>query len=805
MAISSYIQKIGVIVLIISLLYLVSPVTGTGSVTTAGDEILKTDQLRDRTGGDGHGIRVGVISNGVQHLADAQKSGDLPDKITILKKGKADEGTAMLEIIHDIAPNASLYYADAGENDLSFSNAIDSLVSAGCTIIVEDVGLLDIPYFEDGRTAAHISEILKQNPDILYISSAGNNAELHYQGMFTDGGGNFHSFNGSTGIPVDIKSGGEIGAVLQWDDPFDQRQNVYSLYLYNRETGDEITISERTEGGEKRALELFHTQYLGEKPLKAEIRVKKADNAEPKEIELIIKLDPKLVSIPEGYVVSSDSIIGQSAVDNAISVAAVPASQTQTIEKFSSRGEVTIAHPTEQERKKPDITGVDTVEVSGAGGFATPFSGTSAAAPHIAGLLALEWSLFPGISGTEMKNALFQTATRFGEEEWNPVYGYGLPDAIRMYEYLQNISATGNEARPITPTPTITVLPPSTVLPAEEEENTSIIIHATEITKPGEYTLGSNILSSSGTIIRISSSDVTLDGSNHQIEGFAVQFGLDSPPLQRGIVIESPDSARLKNITIKNLAVMGTYVGISAGDTDELAIESCRLPYNTIGMIISGVSKAKVTQSSMNGNAQCGMRIERGTTDSVISSNELKKNLIGMILDGVSENQIIQNSIILNHQEGILLKGGSSGNTVGKNACSRNGNGGIVLKASLKNAILNNTCEQNTPPGIYLEESSENQISDNNLTGNVRGLNIYYSDTNTITGNSIQRNKATGIMFQPSGRNIISQNLIVNNAGEGILITSGVTSEKVNLITDNYLENNNNIHVQEGSKPNYAW
>jgi len=798
-------QRIGVFILILIILGSISPVSGIGSVTTAGDEILKTDQLRNLTGGDGHGIRVGVISNGVKHIADAQKTGDLPSDVHILKGGKFDEGTAMLEIIHDMAPNASLYYADSGDNDLSFSDAIDSLVAAGCNIIVDDVGLLEIPYFEDGRSAVHLKEILLQHPDLIFVSAAGNNGQLHYQGMFTDNGGGFNSFNGSPGIPIDINSGGYFGTILQWDDSYEQRQNPYSLYLYDRQTGAEIAVSERTESGEKRSLEKLYYQYIGDKPLKAEIRVKKSEDAEPKLLELILKIDKNLVSIPEGYMVSSDSIIGQAAVDDVISVAAVPAIQTPTIEKFSSQGEVTIAYPSQEERKKPDITGINSVEVSGAGNFPSPFTGTSAAAPHIAGLLALVWSLFPQSSGTVIKDTMFKTATPFDQQGWTPVYGYGLPDAVKMYEYLQKNPGTGNLTQTITPTPIITEPPTPTQTPAATDEIPSIITGSVEITKPGDYIIGTDILDSSETIIRISSSDVMLDGSNHQIEGFAVQFGLESPPLQRGIVIQSRDQNRLKNITIKNLAVMGTYVGISARNTDGLVIDTCRLPYNTIGMLLSGVSDAEIKKNSLNGNAQYGLVMDDGTSKTVLSSNDLKKNLVGMILDGVVNNRIIDNSVLFSHQEGILLKGGSTGNIVEKNTCSGNGNGGIVLKSSLKNSILNNTCEQNTPPGIYLEESSENLISENTLSGNLRGLNLYYSDTNTITGNVIVANKISGIMFQPSGRNIISQNRIVGNAGEGILIAGSVTPEKVNLIADNYLENENNINIQEGGNPNYAW
>lgn len=135
-------------------LILIEPVFGAGQAYTIGDVILKTDQLRNLTGADGSGIGVGVISNGAGGLMQAQQSGDLPENVMVLMNGRGSEGTAMMEIIHDIAPGAPLLYHDFGggaQND--FIYAIESLIDAGARIIVDDVGFLQVPYFEDGYTA----------------------------------------------------------------------------------------------------------------------------------------------------------------------------------------------------------------------------------------------------------------------------------------------------------------------------------------------------------------------------------------------------------------------------------------------------------------------------------------------------------------------------------------------------------------------------------------------------------------------------------------------------------------------------
>ncbi len=52
----------------------------------------------------------------------------------------------MMEIIHDLAPGAKLYFATANSTQATFAANIRALRDAGCTIIVDDVG-----YFAEGR------------------------------------------------------------------------------------------------------------------------------------------------------------------------------------------------------------------------------------------------------------------------------------------------------------------------------------------------------------------------------------------------------------------------------------------------------------------------------------------------------------------------------------------------------------------------------------------------------------------------------------------------------------------------------
>jgi len=424
----------------------IPPVTRSGSVSTEGDSILNSSMLRELYGVSGAGIKIGIISDGVDSLADAVASGDLPDNVTVLRNevGEAegdDEGTAMLEIVHDIAPGAELYFHDCGNTRYEFNAAIDALVDAGCKVVCDDIGWLGEPYFEDGVVASHVSEVIKTH-DILYVSSAGNSAESHYQGMFYDAGEGWHDFSGGRGGVKDLRlnvfPSEEVWIFLEWDDPWRQSGNDYDLYLIGENSSEILMDSIDTQDGNGLPLESIMYGNEGRKSLNASVRVLKK-SGEARELELYIfyarDIDPS-------YLVAEDSIFGHPAVPEAVAVGAIAADDPDCddIENFSSRGPVTIAYPTRETRLKTDISGIDRVSITGAGGFGYPdgdsacFSGTSASAPHVAAVAGLVWSAFPEKSATDIRTLLYSSAVDSGDPGYDPVFGHGRVDAFRMYE-----------------------------------------------------------------------------------------------------------------------------------------------------------------------------------------------------------------------------------------------------------------------------------------------------------------------------------------------------------------------------------
>lgn len=118
------------------------PTAHTGSVTSQGDKAHRADVARTDFGVDGTGVKVGVISDSADHSPNAITQGDLPADFTVLP-GRfgtgSGEGTAMSEIVHDLAPGAKIFFASANGGKAAFGDAIVELRAAGCDIIVDDI------------------------------------------------------------------------------------------------------------------------------------------------------------------------------------------------------------------------------------------------------------------------------------------------------------------------------------------------------------------------------------------------------------------------------------------------------------------------------------------------------------------------------------------------------------------------------------------------------------------------------------------------------------------------------------------
>jgi hypothetical protein len=112
---------------------------------------LHNADLAQAQGVTGAGVTVGAISDGVQNLAAA--AAELPP-VNVIAAGSGDEGTAMLEIIHDMAPGAGLAFHTTGGGVAGHVTAVTNLVLAGVDVITEDLAFDREPAFQQGAVAA---------------------------------------------------------------------------------------------------------------------------------------------------------------------------------------------------------------------------------------------------------------------------------------------------------------------------------------------------------------------------------------------------------------------------------------------------------------------------------------------------------------------------------------------------------------------------------------------------------------------------------------------------------------------------
>lgn len=446
-----------------------------GKIITEGDKALKANIARELFNVEGIGVKVGIIStsfNSQNKLSDDVTSDELPGEnnpdgkttpVQILKDLEQDssfaddEGRALAQIVHDVAPGAELSFhtfigGDGKDplktNDSSYAEAVNSLVESGVDVIVDDAQF-PTTIFQDGEAAQAVDKAVAEG--VVYVPAAGNNGNISYESEFHPGESfsientTFEAHDFDPGNKIDLfqdiqvpEEGTTINPLLSWDEPIDNANAAYEMFLLSSpELPNENNILSVSTIPSEEALD-DSLRELSYEPKKGEdlylLIAKQTDSDSTSSSNQI-----KWISTANGSDRTTDyeyidedavnsTVFGPANTEGAITVGASDIENPLQPREYSSQGGSPILFDKQGNRlsesiikEKPNVFAPDGVSTA----FSTetafnPFNGTSAAAPHVAGVVALMLERAGGVenlTSEEVRSVLQDTALPVESEQ----------------------------------------------------------------------------------------------------------------------------------------------------------------------------------------------------------------------------------------------------------------------------------------------------------------------------------------------------------------------------------------------------
>jgi hypothetical protein len=435
---------------------------------------MRADQFVSQTGTNGAGVKVGVQSVGISSIQTIQARGELPT-VQIVKPSDGmnsptgDEGTALLEEVHAVAPGASLAYC--GPNTfVEYTSCLSQLIAAGATILADDVIFPDQDLLSSSNSGVQaIEQLLAQNPSVVLFTAEGNYNGSYWEGDYspvalsslgmppltcpsngvTQTDYYVAEFDGVPSQVLTVMQSSKTPVALAWADSPGHNVSKFDVYW--------VDGSDSTKSGCLATASATNTQVTTNEDFAAgtySLYIATPDaSSTGKFLKLWVGGDG-LTSLSKST--TGSIVTPQAFASGSVTVGAVNGSDGvgNKIESFSSLGPIAIAFPDVTRIQAPVLVAPDGINVDAAGTYFARglfpdgnFYGTSASAPNAAAVAALIRGPFPGLTASQLVSALKAGAVQLGSVLPDGTFGYGRIDAL---------GALGTF-----PVPTITSLPNS--------------------------------------------------------------------------------------------------------------------------------------------------------------------------------------------------------------------------------------------------------------------------------------------------------------------------------------------------------
>ncbi|GAA2238951.1 S8 family serine peptidase [Herbiconiux moechotypicola] len=260
------------------------------TIPVEADEPLSSGLARSTFGVDGTGATIGIMSDSYalatavttpeDDIADGLLPGpgnpcgrETPVEVLVEGSEGADEGRAMAQLVHGIAPGARILFAADGDDVHSAAQSVLALAEAGATIIVDDVSPAGELAFQRSELSSAIEQV-RSEYSVSYLTSAGNETVVGAGDTASEGrpigGWRTTAYRGTEcpewveptdGEAVDcldfdpgegydptdtlaIDAGDSPTFILQWGEPVDGLVSDFELQLYRTGDGEPVAVGD---------------------------------------------------------------------------------------------------------------------------------------------------------------------------------------------------------------------------------------------------------------------------------------------------------------------------------------------------------------------------------------------------------------------------------------------------------------------------------------------------------------------------------------------------------------------------------